>query len=152
MHSMSEMLNLQGKVNFYEDFDNFIIFWCNQSDQLHFVTISGATDWQPTISSRSPSQCPESSQHSFRFNLLQYVCTKLALAAKFDRYPKKIWILEKVKFQDDLFPPTRVLWRSSCSGARWLAGELGAALWVNKRRVTKTIFLEIFWTITGCNT
>lgn len=36
-------------------------------------------------------------------------------------------------FQDDLFPPTRVLWRSSCSGARWLAGELGAALWVSLR-------------------
>ena len=58
--------------------------------------------------------------------------------------PKKIWILEKMKFQDDLFPPTRVLWRSSCSGARWLAGELGAALWVNKRRVTKIIFFRDF--------
>jgi hypothetical protein len=36
-------------------------------------------------------------------------------------------------FQDDLFPPTRVLWQASCSGARWLAGELGAALWVSLR-------------------
>ena len=41
----------------------------------------------------------------------------------------QVW---KNVFQDDLFPPTRVLWQASCSGARWLAGELGAALWVGR--------------------
>ena len=57
----------------------------------------------------------------------RYSCTSLALVTMFG---KKYFFDSRMKFQDDLFPPTRVLWQPSCSGARWLAGELGAALWV----------------------
>ena len=35
--------------------------------------------------------------------------------------------------QDDLFPPTRVLWEPAVSGADWAAGEDGAAAWVSLR-------------------
>ena len=34
-------------------------------------------------------------------------------------------------FQDDLFPPTRVLWQPALTGAEWLAGEDRSARWVS---------------------
>ena len=66
MHSMLGMLNLRG-----EQFNwNEIIFW---ADQLSYWlgTISGATDWQRITLNRSPSLCPGSSPHSFRFSFFQ---------------------------------------------------------------------------------
>ena len=105
------------------------------------VTISGATDWQPTISSRSPSQCPESSQHSFRFNLLQYFCTKLALAAKFKRSPRKDLNTRKDEISGRSVSSNAsslaiLLFWSSLACWRTRRSTLGT----NKRQVTKTIF------------
>ena len=34
-------------------------------------------------------------------------------------------------FQDDLFPPTRVLWRPAMLGKDWLAGRTRSARWVS---------------------
>lgn len=36
-------------------------------------------------------------------------------------------------FQDDLFPPTRVLWRPTVSSGDWLQGEDGQCSWVSLR-------------------
>ena len=36
-------------------------------------------------------------------------------------------------FQDDLFPPTRVLWRPAVSGDQWVSGESGDSSWVSLR-------------------
>ena len=34
-------------------------------------------------------------------------------------------------FQDDLFPPTRVLWRPAMQGRDWMAGRTRSARWVS---------------------
>ena len=34
-------------------------------------------------------------------------------------------------FQDDLFPPSRVLWEPALGGADWLAGQDRSARWVS---------------------
>jgi len=34
-------------------------------------------------------------------------------------------------FQDDLFPPTRVLWEPTLSGSKWLSGETGEPVWMS---------------------
>ena len=35
--------------------------------------------------------------------------------------------------QDDLFPPTRVLWRPVVSASEWLSGDSGSPAWVSLR-------------------
>ena len=63
------------------------------------------------------------------------------------------FLKDGINFQDDLFPPTRVLWQSSCSGARWLEGELGAALWVGLHGFCifffGTLFGDTFYELCG---
>ena len=34
-------------------------------------------------------------------------------------------------FQDDIFPPTRVLWSPTCSGEEWIGGEELQPSWVS---------------------
>ena len=38
-----------------------------------------------------------------------------------------------IPVQDDLFPPTRVLWRPAVSASDWLAGDSGSPAWVSLR-------------------
>ena len=107
------------------------IFWLFRSDLYQIGSISGVTDWQQTTLNRSPSPCPGSSQHSFRFSFFYDFLLIAPIGRQIWRKCKKMFFFySNMIFQDDLFPPTRVLWQPSCSGARWLAGELGAALWV----------------------
>ena len=117
MHSMLGMSNLLGG-----QFKGFLLL-----QLINWIgTISGATDWQQTTLNRSPSLCPESSPLSSRFSFSWNLAHQVL--QNFQNY----FFESRTNFQDDLFPPTRVLWQSSCSGARWLAGELGAALWVGQ--------------------
>jgi len=41
--------------------------------------------------------------------------------------------VKKAYFQDDLFPPTRVLWVPSVSGEKWVQGEDGESTWESLR-------------------
>ena len=117
MPSMSGMLNLQGGWFNGSTWFLYLLGW--PIDQLNWCNFRGyrlTTNYIEPIS----FTVPRVKSTFFQVQLfMKFSCAQLT---KFD----------KNVFQDDLFPPTRVLWQASCSGARWLAGELGAALWVGR--------------------
>ena len=113
-------VNLQTFWNFFFVFFFFVILptrdWlCCQNPFVKWKTLNLPVSalWHPIRSSRCLSQFPVSRWTFALWNLLKKRKTK---------WIASLFVLQNDYFQDDLFPPTKVLWEPSMTASQWFGG------------------------------